>query len=53
MRMFTYSPNSEVFLNNGYLLDDDQIEPQKADLFKVNEVKDTDRNRHAKLFPSS
>ena len=40
--MFTYTPNSEVLLNNGYLLDDDHIEPQKADLFKVNS------NRHTK-----
>ena len=29
--MFTYTPNSKVLLNNGYLLDDDEIEPQKAD----------------------
>ena len=47
-RMFTYTPNPKVFLNNGYLLDDDDIEPQTADLFKVNEIKDTDSNRHSK-----
>ena len=47
-RMFTKTPDSEVLLNNGYLLDDDEIEPQKADLFKVKEVKDTDSNRHTK-----
>ena len=35
-RMFTYTPNPKVLLNNGYLLDDDEIEPQKADLFKAN-----------------
>ena len=45
-RMFTYTPNPKVLLNNGYLLDDDEIEPQKADLFKANELKDTDSNRH-------
>ena len=48
MPIFTYTPNSEVLLNNGYLLNDDHIEPQKPDLFKVNEVKDTDSNRHTK-----
>ena len=48
--MFTYTRNSKVVLNIGYLLDDDEIEPQKADLFKVNEVKDTDSNRHSKQF---
>ena len=48
--MFTYTRNSKVVLNNGYLLDDAEIEPQKADLFKVNEVKDTDSNRHSKQF---
>ena len=32
------------------MLDDDEIEPQKADLFKVNEVNDTDSNRHSKQF---
>ena len=32
------------------MLDDAEIEPQKADLFKVNEVKDTDSNRHSKQF---
>ena len=47
-RMFTKTPDSEVLLNNGYLLDDDEMEPQKADLFKVNEVKDTDSSRHTK-----
>ena len=30
------------------MLDDDEIEPQKADLFKPNEVKDTDSNRHSR-----
>ena len=48
--MFTYTPNSKVLLNNGYLLDDDETEPQKADLFKINEVNDTDSNRHSKQF---
>ena len=47
-RMFTYTPNSKVLLNNGYLLDDDDIERQKADLFKVNEVKAADSIRHSK-----
>ena len=47
-QMFTYTPNPKVFLNNGYLLDDDEIEPQKVDLFKVNEIRDTDSNRHSK-----
>ena len=47
-RIFTYTPNPKVLLNNGYLLDDDKIEPQKADFFKVNEAKDTDSNRHSK-----
>ena len=46
--MFTYTPNSKVLLSNGYLLDDDDIERQKADLFKVNEVKDADSIRHSK-----
>ena len=30
------------------MLDDDEIEPQKADSFKANEVKDTDSNRHSR-----
>ena len=47
-RMFTYTPNPKVHLNNGYLLDDDEIEPKKTDLFKANEVKDTDSNRHSR-----
>ena len=47
-RMFTYTPNPKVLLNNGYLLDDDEIEPQKADLLKVSEVKDTDNSRLSK-----
>ena len=48
--MFTYTPNSKVLLNNGYLLDDDEIEPQKADLFKVNEFKGTDSNRYFRQY---
>ena len=47
-RMFTYTPNSKVLLSNVYLLDDDKIERQKGDLFKINEVKDTDSIRHSK-----
>ena len=46
--MFTYTPNSKVLLSNVYLLDDDKIERQKGDLFKINEVKDTDSIRHSK-----
>ena len=30
------------------MLDDGEIEPQKADLFKVNEIRDTDGHRHSK-----
>ena len=47
-QIFTYTPNSKALLNSGYLLDDDEVEPQKTDLFKVNEVKDADSNRHSK-----
>ena len=46
--MFTYTPNSKVLLSNCYLLDDDDIERQKADLFKVNKVKAADSTRHSK-----
>ena len=46
--MFTYTPNPKVFLNNGQLLDDDEIESQYADLFKVNEIQDADGHRHSK-----
>ena len=46
--MFTYTPNPKELLNNGYLLDDDEIEPKKTDLFKANEVKDTDSHRHSR-----
>ena len=49
-RMFTYTPNPKVLLNNGYLLDDDEIEPQKADSFKANKVKDTGSNRHSRQY---
>ena len=47
-QIFTYTPNSKALLNSGYLLDDDEVEPQKTDLFKVNEVKDAGSNRHSK-----
>ena len=46
--MFNYTPNPKVLLSNVYLLDDDETEPQKADLLKVNEVKGTDNNRRSK-----
>ena len=32
------------------MLDDDEIEPQKADLFKVNEFKGTDSNRYFRQY---
>ena len=47
-QIFTYTPNSKALLNNGYLLDDGEVEPQKTDLFNVNEVMDADSNRHSK-----
>ena len=47
-RMFTYISNPKVLLNNDYLLNDDEIEPQRADSLKICEVKDADNNRLSK-----
>ena len=44
----TYTPNPKVLLKNIYLLDDDEIELQRADLLIVNEFKDTNNNRISK-----
>ena len=46
--IFTYTPDPKVLFKNVYLLDDDEIELQRADLLIVNEFKDTNNNRISK-----